>query len=132
MVVVQPVEVAAQVGLELEHLRLFRPGQAIPLLLAQGVQPVPELVYQEQPEVTEEILLLLVDQAHLHLLLQVLFLLAVAVAGLLVSVQVKTEGLAVVGLVYTLRQITFREEQEIHQALHQVREVMVEMGKAVR
>jgi hypothetical protein len=42
VVVVQLGEVAAQVGLELEHLRLFLLGQATPSLLALVVQQVQE------------------------------------------------------------------------------------------
>jgi hypothetical protein len=129
-VVVQPGEEAAQVGLELEHLRLFLLGQAIPLLLALAVLLELVSVPQHQQAAMVVIHPLWAGQAHHHLPLPVSFLLEVVVVVHMKKAQDKTAVPVVEVLVYIQR--FWPGEQEIHQALHQVREVMVEMGKAVR
>ncbi len=130
MVVVQPGEVAAQVGLELEHLRLFLLGQATPSLLAQGVLLELVSVPQHQQAAMVAIHPLWAGQAHLHLLLQVLFLLEVVVVVHMKKAQDKTAVPVVEVLVYIQR--FWPGEQEIHQAHRLHRVVMVEMDKVVR
>lgn len=120
MVVVLLAEVVVLAVLELEHLRLFRLGQAIPLLLAQEVQQGLGLVAQLMLAGMVLILLLLVGQAHLRLLLRGLCQLVVAVVARLVNLVERMVVLEVAGLMLLIQTVG----QEIHQ-VNRPLEVMV-------